>query len=157
MSKYPSGHTVGAIYEGSSGNPYLDAMPDMFSPEQFAQAVASYPPIPHDLAQMSPEERRGLLPSLASIYVPIPYQYAIYDTLCSTSFQARCFSARAIHLRSTQSCFKNPRFSSNNSRFQAAKQWFGTSQLHYRGVQGVVGSRQCTARGTGYRYLLDVF
>lgn len=81
MSKYPSGHTVGAIYEGSSGNPYLDAMPDMLSPEQFASAVASYPPIPHNLAQMSPEERRGLLPSLASIYVPMPYQYAIYDTL----------------------------------------------------------------------------
>lgn len=81
MSKYPPGHTVGAIYEGTSGNPYLDAMPDMLSPEQFASAVASYPPIPHDLAQMSPEERRGLLPSLASIYVPMPYQYAIYDTL----------------------------------------------------------------------------
>ena len=81
MSKYPAGHTVGAIYEGSSGNPYLDAMPDMLSPEQFAQAVASYPPIPYDMARMSPEERRGLLPSLASIYVPMPYQYAIYDTL----------------------------------------------------------------------------
>lgn len=81
MNKYPAGHTVGAIYEGSSGNPYLDAMPDMLSPEQFAQAVASYPPIPYDMARMSPEERRGLLPSLASIYVPMPYQYAIYDTL----------------------------------------------------------------------------
>ena len=81
MSKYPPGHTVGAIYVGSSGNPYLDAMPDMLSPEQFAQAVASYPPIPHDLAEMSPEERRGLLPSLASLYMPMPYQYAIYDTL----------------------------------------------------------------------------
>lgn len=81
MSKYPPGHTVGAIYEGSSGNPYLDAMPDMLPPEQFARIIASYPPIPHDLAEMSPEERRGLLPSLASIYVPMPYQYAIYDTL----------------------------------------------------------------------------
>ena len=30
---------------------------------------------------MSPEERRRLLPSLASLYVPMPYQYAIYDTL----------------------------------------------------------------------------
>lgn len=81
MSKYPSGHTVGAIYEGTSGNPYLDAMPDMLSPDQFSKSVASYPPIPHDLDQMSPEERRGLLPSLSSIYVPMPYQYAIYDTL----------------------------------------------------------------------------
>ena len=81
MSKYPTGYTVGAIYEGSSGNPYLDAMPDMLSPEQFAQAVASSPPIPHDLDRMSQEERRGLLPSLSSLYVPMPYQYAIYDTL----------------------------------------------------------------------------
>jgi hypothetical protein len=81
MSKYSPGHTVGAVYDGNSGNPYLEAMPDMLSPEQFASAVASYPPIPHNLAQMSPEERRGLLPSLASLYVPMPYQYAIYDTL----------------------------------------------------------------------------
>ena len=81
MSKYPSGHTASAIYAGSSGNPYLEAMPDILSPEQFAKAVASYPPIPYDLSQMSPEGRRGLLPSLASIYVPMPYQYAIYDTL----------------------------------------------------------------------------
>lgn len=81
MSKYPAGHAVGAVYDINSGNPYLDAMPDMLSPEQFSKAVASYPPIPHNLTQMSPEERRGLLPSLASIYVPMPYQYAIYDTL----------------------------------------------------------------------------
>lgn len=81
MSKYPPGHTVGAIYEGSSGNPYLEALPDMLSPEQFVQAVASYPPIPYDLAEMASEERRGLLPSLSSLYVPMPYQYAIYDTL----------------------------------------------------------------------------
>ena len=56
-------------------------MPDMLSPEQFVQAVASYPPIPYDLAEMASEERRGLLPSLSSLYVPMPYQYAIYDTL----------------------------------------------------------------------------
>ena len=81
MSKYSPGHTVGAVYDGNSGNPYLEAMPDMLSPEQFTRVIASYPPIPHDLAEMSPEERRKLLPSLASIYVPMPYQYAIYDTL----------------------------------------------------------------------------
>ena len=81
MSKYPAGHTVGAVYDGSSSNPYLDSMPDMLSPEQFSKAVASYPPIPHDLVEMSPEDRRGLLPSLSSIYVPMPYQYAIYDVL----------------------------------------------------------------------------
>lgn len=81
MSKYLSGHTVGAVYDRNSGNPYLDAMPDMLSPEQFNQAVASYPPIPYDLTQISQEERRGLLPSLSSLYVPMPYQYAIYDTL----------------------------------------------------------------------------
>ena len=102
MSRYPSGHTVGAIYDGSSGNPYLDAIPDMLSPEQFARIIASYPPIPHDLAEMSPEERRGLLPSLSSLYVPMPYQYAIYDTLyraIATTYRTADVleSARAIN------------------------------------------------------------
>ena len=81
MSKYSPGHTVGAVYDENSGNQYLEAMPDMLSPKQFTRVIASYPPIPHDLAEMSPEERRGLLPSLASLYVPMPYQYAIYDAL----------------------------------------------------------------------------
>ena len=72
MSRYPSGQIVGAIYEGTSGNPYLEAMPDMLSPEQFARGIASYPPIPHDLAEMSPEERRGLLPSLVSPSLAVP-------------------------------------------------------------------------------------
>ena len=102
MSKYPADRVVSAVYDGTSGNPYLDAMPDMLSPERFAQAVASYPPIPYDLSRMSPEDRRGLLPSLASIYVPMPYQYAIYDTLyraISTTYRTADLveSARAIN------------------------------------------------------------
>lgn len=44
MSKYLSGHTVGAVYDRNSCTPYLDAMPDMLSPEQFARVIASYPP-----------------------------------------------------------------------------------------------------------------
>lgn len=81
MSKYPTGQRVGAVYDGAMDNPYLAAMPDMLSPDAFARSVASYPSIPHDLAELSPEDRRSLLPSLASIFVPMPYQYAIYDTL----------------------------------------------------------------------------
>ena len=72
MSKYPAGQTVGAVYEGTHDNPYLAAMPDMLSPDAFARAVASYPSIPHDLAELSSEDRRSLLPSLASIFVPMP-------------------------------------------------------------------------------------
>lgn len=81
MSKYPAGQKVGAVYDGTHDNPYLAALPDMLSPDAFARAVASYPTIPHNLAELSSDERRSLLPSLASIYVPMPYQYAIYDTL----------------------------------------------------------------------------
>lgn len=50
-------------------------------PNNLPGSSQATPPIPYDLAEMSPEERRGLLPSLASLYVPMPYQYAIYDTL----------------------------------------------------------------------------
>lgn len=81
MSKYPAGQRVGAVYDGTHDNPYLAALPDMLSPDAFARAVASYPTIPHNLAELSSDERRSLLPSLASTYVPMPYQYAIYDTL----------------------------------------------------------------------------
>lgn len=81
MSKYSAGQRVGAVYDGTHDNPYLAALPDMLSPDAFARAVASYPTIPHNLAELSSDERRSLLPSLASIYVPMPYQYAIYDTL----------------------------------------------------------------------------
>lgn len=89
MSKYPAGQRVGAVYDGTHDNPYLAALPDMLSPDAFARAVASYPSIPYSLAELSSDERRSLLPSLASIYVPMPYQYAIYDTLyraISTTF-----------------------------------------------------------------------
>lgn len=51
---------------------------------------------------------------------------------------------------------KSPGFRQPSSG-EALQIWFGTSQLHYRGVQGIVRSRQCIAKGTGYRYLLDVF
>ena len=102
MSKYPAGQRVGAVYEGACDKPYLAAMPDMLSPDAFARAVASYPSIPHNLAELSSEERRGLLPSLVSIYVPMPYQYAIYDTLyraISTTYRTADVveSARAIN------------------------------------------------------------
>ena len=37
--------------------------------------------LPHNLAQMSPEERRQSLPMLASLFVPLDYMYAVYDQL----------------------------------------------------------------------------
>lgn len=82
MKKYPSEQTVGAIYDNAPiDNPFLAAMPEMLSQEEFMSAVRSTPPLPHSLSQMSSEARRQALPMLASLFFPMAYMYAIYDQL----------------------------------------------------------------------------
>ena len=82
MDKYPKGQVVGAVYDNASaGNPFLAAMPDLLPPTRFLKQIGSSPPLPQELPAMSLEERRRLLPTLLSLFVPLDYMYAIYDTL----------------------------------------------------------------------------
>ena len=58
MSKYPNEQTVGAVYDDAPvGNPFLAAMPDMFPPEKVFEKIGSKLPIPHNLSDMTAEER----------------------------------------------------------------------------------------------------
>lgn len=82
MKKYPEGQSVGAIYDGAAAdNPFLAAMPEMLSQQEFSSGVRSTPQLPHTLPQMTSEERRQALPMLASLFFPMNYMYAIYDQL----------------------------------------------------------------------------
>lgn len=83
MMKYPQGQTVvGAIYDNApADNPFIAAMPDVLSHQDFKAAIRSAPPLPHTLSHMTPEERRQALPMLSSVFVPMDYMYAIYDQL----------------------------------------------------------------------------
>lgn len=82
MTYENTGFTAQAVYGGTyPGNPFLDAMPELLSPELFFKRIASLPPMPHDLQGLTPEERRQQLPSLSSLFVPLDYMYILYDML----------------------------------------------------------------------------
>ena len=74
MDKYPKGQVVGAVYDSApAGNPFLAAMPDLLPPAHFLQQIGSSPPLPQELPVMTLEERRRLLPTLSSLFVPLDY------------------------------------------------------------------------------------
>ena len=83
MRKYPPNEPVcGAIYDNASAdNPFLAAMPEMLSRNEFLDSIRSTPGLPHSLPQMSPEERRQSLPLLSALFVPMDYMNAVYDQL----------------------------------------------------------------------------
>ena len=83
MRKYPANESVcGAIYDSApADNPFLAALPEMLPRDEFLTTIRSTPGLPHDLPQMTPEERRQSLPMLASLFVPLDYMYAVYDQL----------------------------------------------------------------------------
>lgn len=82
MNKYAEDQTVGAVYDSApAGNPFQAALPDLLPPARFLRQIGSSPPLPQELPVMTLEERRRLLPSLSSLFVPLDYMYAIYDTL----------------------------------------------------------------------------
>ena len=80
MSKYPNEQTVGAVYDDAPvGNPFLAAMPDMFPPEKVFEKIGSKLPIPHNLSDMTAEERRRQIPVLSTVFIPMNYMYNLYD------------------------------------------------------------------------------
>lgn len=83
MRKYPMGEqSVGAIYDNApADNPFLAALPEMISQDDFKSEIRSFPKLPPDLPRMSSEERRQALPLLSSIFIPMDYMYAIFDQL----------------------------------------------------------------------------
>lgn len=82
MSKYLPERSVGAIYDNAPvDNPFLAAMPEMLSQNDFSSAIRSFPKLPANLPSMNSEERRQSLPMLSSIFVPLNYMYAVFDQL----------------------------------------------------------------------------
>ena len=84
--KYDNEPIVSAQYtrEESGGqllNPYMEAMPELLSKQEFFARVKSLPPMPYELAAMSGEKRRRHLTALHSLFYPMDYMYVIYDML----------------------------------------------------------------------------
>lgn len=73
---------VSAVYDDKFvDNPFLAAMPEMLSVDAYMEAVKGLPPLPSGLSELTFEERRQETSMLASIFVPMPFMYSLYDTL----------------------------------------------------------------------------
>lgn len=82
MNRYPNSLHVPAQYEGTQrGNPFSEAMPEMLTYKELMDRLASTPLRPENLADMSSAERRTALTGLNTLFIPMDYMYAIYDTL----------------------------------------------------------------------------
>ena len=83
MMKYKDfqGNTVNAIYDEEHGNPYLEALPELLSKDDFDRLMLSHPSLPKDIDKLSPEERRQLLSEILKWFQPMDYMYTIYDML----------------------------------------------------------------------------
>ena len=80
--KYKKELTVDAIYTNNSlKNPYIEAMPELISKDEYKKEISSLPPHPHLINSKSPEERREELSMLNKFFYPIDYMYCIYDML----------------------------------------------------------------------------
>lgn len=83
--KYPKEPVTSAIYSdhlsNSTGNPFLEALPEMVDKDTFFSLIKSFPTLPYNIENMSAVERRTRLTCLQSLFYPMDYMYSIYDLL----------------------------------------------------------------------------
>ena len=71
--------TVPAIYDNSNEpNPFLAALPDFPTEDDFFQSIQHFPNLPAQLNTMSRDERRQLLPALSTVFIPMKYMYEVF-------------------------------------------------------------------------------
>ena len=79
--RYSRERTVYAKYSGESGNPFLEALPEQFSKEEFFDLVRSELPSVYGLDKLDPQERRAKTMELVKWFQPMDYMYILYDML----------------------------------------------------------------------------
>lgn len=80
--KYENKQTVKAVYDAKrAGNPLLESLPGVLTPEAFYRNMENTPPLPKDTANMTLTERKRYLAEAKALFVPLDYMYGIYDTL----------------------------------------------------------------------------
>lgn len=118
MSKYPIGEwRSSAVYDSAyEGNPFLAAMPEMLSHDAFMRAIRSLPPLPAGLGAMPFEERRRHLPMLSSLFVPMDYNYMLYDQLFRAIVSTYSTRTMLEEVERTNALFRGAPFSSYSTQ-----------------------------------------
>lgn len=80
--KYPTARTVDAVYDNTLIDaPFSAAMPELMPVQEFRRRMTGFPVIPHNLNEMTSEERRRCLSGLSGFFLPLDYTYVLYDCL----------------------------------------------------------------------------
>ncbi len=67
-----------------AGNPWIEALPDILSPEQVIEALSSYPPMDSLERQLEPHLRIHLIPQrLSQYFQPLEQHLMLYDAISS--------------------------------------------------------------------------
>ena len=67
-----------------AGNPWIEALPDILSPEQVIEALSSYPPMDPLERQLEPHLRIHLIPQrLSQYFQPLEQHLVLYDAISS--------------------------------------------------------------------------
>ena len=79
--KYKNESTVLAKYKEQNGNPYVEALPEPLSKEEFNGLIRSELPSVCGLGKLSSQERRAKMMELNKWFQEIDYMYVIYDMI----------------------------------------------------------------------------
>lgn len=72
---------VSAEYKEQAGNPYLEALPEPLSREEFNRRIQSELPCSYNLRRLRAEERRAKAMDIDNWFQAMDYMYVIYDML----------------------------------------------------------------------------
>lgn len=79
--RYDNEFTVSAEYRTQNGNPYVEALPEPFSKEEFNRRIRSEMPSVYGLNKLSAQERRAKTMELNQWFQEMDYMYVIYDMI----------------------------------------------------------------------------
>lgn len=65
----------------TTGNPFLESVPEQMDRETFFRRIYGRPPFPPDMADITQQERHVCLSYLSGLYIPMDYLYTVYDIL----------------------------------------------------------------------------
>lgn len=82
MKYSPDKQMAPAVYDnGGSKNPLIEALPERIPMSEFWERISNFPPVPIECADLTFSERMRNMAQLQSVFIPLSYQYYVYDTL----------------------------------------------------------------------------
>lgn len=140
--KYSRERVVDAKYSEESGNPFLEALPEQFSKEEFFELIRSELPSVYGFGKLDPQERRAQTMELVKWFQPMDYMYILYDMLhraIMTTYQTKTIVESVRQINKLYTDFRTGR----ESLAPYATQIFSGAVLGVPGIGKTSTIRRC--------------